>query len=425
MLTTLSRLRAGILAGAAVFGLTALIPGLAAAQTCPNADLTGIAIDQSESALAAGQSFEVVAGGSVNLGACASLSGGGYVAEAPDFELTLSGSTGGDLQLSVAADCDTTVLVNDATATWQYSDDEDGTSNPRLRLVGAADGLYDIWVGTFGSATCAATLTIQTFAAETGITPPPPPAAQCPDFNIESVVMAYDFAQLATPVVQDVVAGGDLDLAGCPDVSEIGFVIQGPDYQLDLTGATGGDLELRLTADCDSILLVNDASGTWQYMDDSEGTLNPVLVLPAASDGAYDIWVGTIGPDTCPGTLQISAVGGGAPTTPGKGDPLPPPPTAAEPDPGNLNAYRTSVGQTLTFQVTGTTDGRVWGTDIYTDDSDLSTSAVHAGAIGVGQSGIVTVQVLGPQTAYQGGQRNGITASAYGSWGGSYTFVTN
>jgi len=426
MLKMLSGLRAGILGGLAAIGLLALAPGQAAAQTCPDVGLTGFAIDQSADDLAGGQSFQVVAGGSINLGGCSDVPGSGYLAEAPDFELTLSGSTGQALQLTVASACDTTLLTNDATGTWSFSDDEDGTSNPRITLAGAADGLYDIWVGTFETATCDATLTVQTVAA--GTPPPPPPISSapiCPDYSLESAMLSYDMAQLATPQVMDVFAGGDLDLSTCPDVPGSGYIIQAPDFQLDLTGATGADLEIRLTADCDSVLLVNDNTGTYQYMDDSEGGLNPVLVFPAATDGSYDIWVGTLGPDTCAGVLQIGALGVApvTPTTPGKGTPTAPPAPAALADPGNLSAYRADVGQTFRFTVTGSTDGTVWGTDVYTDDSDLSTAAVNAGAIALGQTGVVMVQMLGPQTAFQAGARNGVTTIGFGSWGGSYAFL--
>ena len=37
-----------------------------------------------------------------------------------------------------------------------------------------------------------------------------------------------------------------------------------------------------------------------------------------------------------------------------------------------------------TFQVTGRTGGRIWGgsDNVYTDDSDIATAAVHAGIMG-------------------------------------------
>ena len=49
------------------------------------------------------------------------------------------------------------------------------------------------------------------------------------------------------------------------------------------------------------------------------------------------------------------------------------------PDPGTLTTYRGQNGKTFLFEVTGTTDRSIAGTDIYTDDSALSMAAVHAG----------------------------------------------
>lgn len=98
----------------------------------------------------------------------------------------------------------------------------------------------------------------------------------------------------------------------------------------------------------------------------------------------------------------------------------PPVTTAAHPDPGNLTGYRDRVGQTFLFQVTGTTSGTVWGTDIYTDDSALAVAAVHAGILRPGQSGAVRVTIVPGQGSYTGTSRNGVTTSNYGAWHGSY-----
>jgi hypothetical protein len=89
-------------------------------------------------------------------------------------------------------------------------------------------------------------------------------------------------------------------------------------------------------------------------------------------------------------------------------------------DPGTLVTYRNRVGKTFYFQVTGSTTGPIWGTGVYTDDSRLSTAAVHAGVLGNGQKGVVKVTILAGQTAYQGSASNGVTSFAYAQWLGSY-----
>jgi len=89
-------------------------------------------------------------------------------------------------------------------------------------------------------------------------------------------------------------------------------------------------------------------------------------------------------------------------------------------DPGNLVEYRDKVGQTFHFDVTGSVNGMVWGSGIYTDDSALATAAVHAGLVRAGERGIVRLTILPGQDSYSGESKNGVTSSPYGPWEGSY-----
>lgn len=92
-------------------------------------------------------------------------------------------------------------------------------------------------------------------------------------------------------------------------------------------------------------------------------------------------------------------------------------------DPGNLTAYRNQVGQQLRIALRASTDGVVWGSGVYTDDSSLATAAVHAGLLQPGEQGIVTVEILPGLAAYDSESRNGVTSRDYGSWLGSFRFV--
>ncbi len=94
---------------------------------------------------------------------------------------------------------------------------------------------------------------------------------------------------------------------------------------------------------------------------------------------------------------------------------------SAFPDPGNLTAYRGQDISPMLFQVTGSTQGSVWGTDVYTDDSSLATAAVHAGVLAEGENGVVIVTILPGRSGYTGSTRNGVTTYDYGSWHGSYS----
>ncbi len=83
-------------------------------------------------------------------------------------------------------------------------------------------------------------------------------------------------------------------------------------------------------------------------------------------------------------------------------------------------------GQQFTFvcPAGGYPLGSVWGTGVYTDDSEVCTAAVHDGRIDPNQGGTVTVEIRPGQDAYQGTLQHGLSTSSYGGWHGSYVFVS-
>jgi hypothetical protein len=90
------------------------------------------------------------------------------------------------------------------------------------------------------------------------------------------------------------------------------------------------------------------------------------------------------------------------------------------PGPATLVGHRAEVGKSFLFEVTGSDAGGVWGTDVYTDDSTLARAAVHAGALEVGQKGIVRVTVLPGQAGYVSSTRHGVSSGSWGKWVGSF-----
>jgi len=86
----------------------------------------------------------------------------------------------------------------------------------------------------------------------------------------------------------------------------------------------------------------------------------------------------------------------------------------------SLSSYRDLVGSSFFVPLVGATTGRVYGSDIYSDDSGLSAAAVHAGALVAGEFGFVKVTLLPGQAQYEGTNRNGVTSGAYNAWDGSY-----
>jgi len=116
------------------------------------------------------------------------------------------------------------------------------------------------------------------------------------------------------------------------------------------------------------------------------------------------------------GSYAVSDVAGVTPLLgyPGSpGNPLP--------DPGNLTAFRGRDGAAVYFSVTGTIEGSLWGTGVYTDDSDLSAAAVHSGVLLPGRSGTVKVTILPGQSGYTGSTAHNVTSNSYGSFPGSYS----
>ena len=88
--------------------------------------------------------------------------------------------------------------------------------------------------------------------------------------------------------------------------------------------------------------------------------------------------------------------------------------------PGNMTGLCDQVGQTYYFRVDGQDSGSVWGTDIYTGDSALAAAAVHAGAVGLGETKVIKVTVVEPLPHYQGSSRNGIHSHEFGPYKTAY-----
>lgn len=87
---------------------------------------------------------------------------------------------------------------------------------------------------------------------------------------------------------------------------------------------------------------------------------------------------------------------------------------------GPLSDYNDMVGQSLVFQVTGQTNGALWGTGIYTLDSNLAVAAVHAGLVRPGETAAVLVEFLPGQESYRGTANFGVSSRDYHNYPSSY-----
>lgn len=76
----------------------------------------------------------------------------GFIATAPDVRVVYSA---GNYPLSIWAESsgDTTLVINAPDGRWYCDDDSGGNLNPLVRFGRPQSGRYEIWVGTYGSAT--------------------------------------------------------------------------------------------------------------------------------------------------------------------------------------------------------------------------------------------------------------------------------
>ncbi|HET9232350.1 MAG TPA: hypothetical protein VFO00_13765 [Vitreimonas sp.] len=75
----------------------------------------------------------------------------GWVARAPDYRVNWTAGSGSlPLVFSVAAESDTTLVINDAEGNWVCDDDGGNNGlNPAVTFSNPVSGQYDIWVGTY------------------------------------------------------------------------------------------------------------------------------------------------------------------------------------------------------------------------------------------------------------------------------------
>ncbi len=94
-----------------------------------------------------------------------------------------------------------------------------------------------------------------------------------------------------------------------------------------------------------------------------------------------------------------------------------------KPDPGNMTEYGPSdYGKSLLFEIVGSNDGNIWGTDAYTGDSRVAVAAVHSGAVRIGERALVRVGLIdGTERVFDGSERYGIRSLDYGNYSLGFT----
>lgn len=86
-----------------------------------------------------------------------------------------------------------------------------------------------------------------------------------------------------------------------------------------------------------------------------------------------------------------------------------------------------NIGQSYSFFCQAASEGLIhspiWGTETYTLNSSICTSAVHSGMITSQKGGEVTVKLLEGQQFYTGSNKNGITSQDNRSTSTSFSFI--
>lgn len=80
------------------------------------------------------------------------------------------------------------------------------------------------------------------------------------------------------------------------------------------------------------------------------------------------------------------------------------------------------IGRSYYFRVVGEMDGPIWGTDVYTGDSSVSTAAVHAGLVKPGDAAVLRIVVVEPPEQFNGSLRHGVSSHDFGRYGTAFRF---
>lgn len=130
-------------------------------------------------------------------------------------------------------------------------------------------------------------------------------AAGCPDFGQNGFNLSVSSQSLYSENRMDVVAGGSIDLGNCSSAPGVGYVSEAPDFTLSYQRTGNYNVRFRAQGGCDTVLLINDASGNW-YWDDDSGP-DAQITLGNPQSGYIDVWVGTYNDELCNASLAMES----------------------------------------------------------------------------------------------------------------------
>ena len=111
---------------------------------------------------------------------------------------------------------------------------------------------------------------------------------------------------LPDPYETTLTAGGSTTpaVSGC----DYGKIAEAPDFDLYYETSGSSTLYIYAVSGSDTTILVNTPGQNWVCDDDSYADGDPLVIIPNAESGLFDIWVGTYGEETAEATLFISEV---------------------------------------------------------------------------------------------------------------------
>jgi hypothetical protein len=244
------------------------------------------------------QTLAMKAGGNIEVdeGDCSY----GFIAESGGMGLEY---TAGQLGLYVYAesDIDTMILLRTPSNEFICDDDSHGNLNPLVHIEDPESGLYIIFVGGYTQNEYRdATLHISELPPDLFGGEGRPNFALDPVFGRVELPVGFS----PDPHTVELRAGGEIavDVGSC----SIGFVSEAA--SVELSYATGGaELHVYARSTEDTTILINTPSGEWLCDDDSLGDSNPIVSIPGAAAGVYDIWVGTYNGEEARATLSIGS----------------------------------------------------------------------------------------------------------------------
>lgn len=244
--------------------------------------------------------LSVTAGGAIDASRVNASGCIGQIGGNPDYVLNY---TAGEMPLYIRAtsDEDTSLVVRDPQGRWQCNDDTNGL-DPEVGFENPRSGNYAIWVGAVSGSSVAAELHISEISGDTDSSAAIDMSAQA---NFGEIILRSGFTP--DPHSIEMTAGGNIQ-AGSVNGSCSGFVSSSPDYEVTYRDAGSFPLTFAFTAKGDTTLMINGPDGSWYCDDDSGGNGNPRVVFSDASDGVYDVWVGSYSGEMIPGRLTISEV---------------------------------------------------------------------------------------------------------------------